>query len=146
MRNLQRGVLAILASAASAALLAGCSLLAPPTPTITPVNVPAGLEEYYGQQLDWSDCEPRGMQCTTVTAPVDWADPSGDDIELAVVRLATDGDNRLGSLLMNPGGPGGSGVELVQQAAEYVTSDALRDSFDIVGWDPRGVGLSTGVA
>jgi pimeloyl-ACP methyl ester carboxylesterase len=146
MRNLQRGVLAILASAASAALLAGCSLLAPPTPTITPVNVPAGLEEYYGQQLDWSDCEPRGMQCTTVTAPVDWADPSGDNIELAVVRLATDGDNRLGSLLMNPGGPGGSGVELVQQAAEYVTSDALRDSFDIVGWDPRGVGLSTGVA
>jgi pimeloyl-ACP methyl ester carboxylesterase len=146
MRNVQRSVMAILATAAGAALLAGCSLLAPPTPMVTLVDVPEGLEEYYGQQLDWKACEPRGMECTTVTAPIDWAKPGAGDIELAVVRLATDGGDRVGSLLMNPGGPGGSGVDLVQQAAEFVTSDDLRQSFDIVGWDPRGVGRSTGVA
>jgi pimeloyl-ACP methyl ester carboxylesterase len=131
-----------LVAAASAGLLAGCTLVAPPR---TPVESPAGLEEFYQQSLDWSDCEPRGMECTTVTAPIDWDDPDGGDIELAVVRLATSGGDRVGSLLMNPGGPGGSGVDLVQQAAEFVTSDALRDSFDIVGWDPRGVGRSTPV-
>ena len=146
MRNVQRRALAILATAASAAHLAGCSLLAPPTPDITPIAVPAGVEQYYGQQLDWSDCEPQGMECTTVTAPIDWGNPSAGDIELAVVRLATKSNARVGSLLMNPGGPGGSGVELVQQAAEFVTSADLRESFDIVGWDPRGVGLSTGVS
>jgi len=146
MRNVLRSASAIVATVAGAALLAGCSLLAPPAPMTTLVDVPAGLEEYYGQQVDWQNCEPQGMQCATVTAPVDWADPSAGDIELAVVRLVTDSDTRVGSLLMNPGGPGGSGVELVQQAAEYVTSDDLRDNFDIVGWDPRGVGQSTGVA
>ena len=144
MRNVQRSVVAVLSMLAASALLAGCTL-APPTAD-KPVESPAGLERFYQQTLDWNDCEPQGMECTTVTAPVDWADPSGGDIDLAVVRLATDGGNRVGSLLMNPGGPGGSGVELVQQAAEYVTSDELRDSFDIVGWDPRGVGQSTGVA
>ena len=145
MRNVQRGALAILSTVAAATLLAGCTIAAP-TPTKTLVDAPAGLEQYYGQQVDWSACEPAGMECATVTAPVNWADPSVGDIELAVVRLATDSATRVGSLLMNPGGPGGSGVELVQQAAEYVTSDDLRANFDIVGWDPRGVGLSTGVS
>jgi len=144
MRNVQRSVLAILSTAAAAALLAGCTIAAPTVQN--PVESPAGLEQFYQQQLDWTDCEPQGMECTTVTAPIDWQSPADGDIELAVVRLATDGGDRVGSLLMNPGGPGGSGVELVLQAAEFVTSDALRDSFDIVGWDPRGVGRSTGVA
>ena len=144
MRNVQRRSVAVFATVAGAVLLAGCTIAAPAERE--PVESPAGLEQFYQQQLDWNDCEPRGMECTTVTAPVDWSDPSGGDIELAVVRLSTDSGDRVGSLLMNPGGPGGSGVELVQQAAEYVTSDALRDSFDIVGWDPRGVGQSTGVS
>jgi pimeloyl-ACP methyl ester carboxylesterase len=127
----------------AAALLGGCTLIVPPeveqsAPSTT-------VEGFYAQTLDWRDCEPAGMECTTVTAPIDWADASAGSIELAVVRLATDSGSRVGSLLMNPGGPGGSGVELVQQAAEFVTSDDLRESFDIVGWDPRGVGESTTV-
>jgi pimeloyl-ACP methyl ester carboxylesterase len=129
-----------------ASTLAGCTLVSPTkAPSSAPVESPEGLEEYYQQRLDWSACEPAGMECTTVTAPVDWKSPGDGDIELAVVRLATDSSDRIGSLLMNPGGPGGSGVELVQQAAEFVTSDTLRDRFDIVGWDPRGVGQSTPV-
>jgi hypothetical protein len=129
-----------------ASTLAGCTLVSPTkAPSGAPVESPEGLEEYYQQRLDWSACEPAGMECTTVMAPVDWKSPGDGDIELAVVRLATDSSDRIGSLLMNPGGPGGSGVELVQQAAEFVTSDTLRDRFDIVGWDPRGVGQSTPV-
>jgi pimeloyl-ACP methyl ester carboxylesterase len=128
----------------AAVLLSGCTLLAPPE--VEQSAAPTGVEGFYAQQPDWSSCEPTGMECTTVSAPIDWADASAGSIDLAVVRLATDSDTRVGSLLMNPGGPGGSGVELVQQAAEFVTSDALRDSFDIVGWDPRGVGASTRVA
>ena len=143
MRNVRRGAVATLSAVGVAALLAGCTIAAPPK---TPVVSPAGLEKFYQQQVDWSDCEPQGMQCATVTAPIDWDDPAGGDIELAVVRLATDSKAREGSLLMNPGGPGGSGVQLVQLAAESVTSDDLRKNFDIVGWDPRGVGLSTGVS
>jgi pimeloyl-ACP methyl ester carboxylesterase len=141
MRNVLRTSLAVIAAAA---LLSGCTLISP-TQTQTQVESPEGLEEYYQQSLDWSPCEPSGRECTTVTAPIDYANPDDGDIELAVVRVATSGD-KVGSLLMNPGGPGGSGVELVGQAAEYVTSDAVRDAFDIVGWDPRGVGESTPVA
>jgi pimeloyl-ACP methyl ester carboxylesterase len=125
-------------------LLGGCTLLAP-SPQPTPRPAPAGLEELYGQEPDWSDCEPSGMECATVTAPVDWSQPGGATIELAVVRLPSDSGERIGSLLMNPGGPGGSGVDLVRNAAEYITSEQLRDSFDVVGWDPRGVGESTPV-
>ncbi|GAB2466180.1 pimeloyl-ACP methyl ester carboxylesterase [Conyzicola lurida] len=146
MRNSQRRAIAVLATAAAAGLLAGCTLISPTrTQTESEVPIPAGLESYYQQELEWSPCEPEGRECSTVTAPIDYENPGDGDIELAVVRVATDSDDRVGSLLMNPGGPGGSGVELVQQAAEYVTSDALRESFDIVGWDPRGVGLSTPV-
>jgi pimeloyl-ACP methyl ester carboxylesterase len=129
---------------AAAALLSGCTLLAPEAPAQT--AAPTSLDGFYEQQLDWADCEPAGMECTTVAAPVDYAKPDAGSIELAVVRLATGSGTRVGSLLMNPGGPGGSGVDLVRDAAEFVTSDALRDSFDIVGWDPRGVGSSTPVS
>jgi pimeloyl-ACP methyl ester carboxylesterase len=141
--RLSRAIVVVAVGLLSGSALAGCTLVAP-TPK-APVESPAGLEEFYQQRLDWKACEPAGMECTTVTAPVDWESPDDGDIELAVVRLATDSKDRIGSLLMNPGGPGGSGVELVQQAAEFVTSDALRDRFDIVGWDPRGVGQSTPV-
>jgi len=125
------------------AALSGCTLLAPPE--VEPTTAATSVEGFYAQSLDWSDCEPAGMGCTMVSAPIDWAEPAAGSIELAVVRLATDSGQRVGSLLMNPGGPGGSGVDLVQQAADFVTSDELRASFDIVGWDPRGVGRSTTV-
>ena len=125
------------------AALSGCTLLAPPE--VEPTTAATSVEGFYAQSLDWSDCEPAGMECTMVSAPIDWAEPAAGSIELAVVRLATDSGQRVGSLLMNPGGPGGSGVDLVQQAADFVTSDELRANFDIVGWDPRGVGRSTTV-
>jgi pimeloyl-ACP methyl ester carboxylesterase len=96
------------------------------------------LAEYYGQALRWSDCG-GGFDCTTVRVPLDYANPSGSTIDLAVTRL-TDGHPR-GSLLVNPGGPGASGVEFAQVAAN-VFSPAVLAAYDVVGFDPRGVARS----
>jgi len=77
--------------------------------------------------------------------PLDYQKPTGDTIELEVIRLrAGDDSKRVGSLLVNPGGPGASGVSYAREA-RTVLSDDVRDSFDIVGWDPRGVGESAPV-
>jgi pimeloyl-ACP methyl ester carboxylesterase len=106
----------------------------------------AGLEPYYSQTVDWASCPGHaGFQCGTVRVPVDYAAPTGDHLELAVVRLkASDSKNRQGSLLVNPGGPGASGVEYAESARDAFTTPLLKN-YDIVGFDPRGVGASSPV-
>src|SRR6185503_18740147 len=77
-----------------------------------------------------------------VRVPLDWARPDGDRITLAVSRLrAADPDRRIGVLFFNPGGPGGPAASLVRDVPDLFPQD-LRDRFDIVGVDPRGVGES----
>lgn len=89
---------------------------------------------------DWSDCG-RGFECTTIEVPLDYEDPEGETIEIAVTRHpAEDPDRRIGTLIMNPGGPGGSAIELAQS---FLRGGELGDRFDIVGFDPRGVGASS---
>lgn len=136
----------LLAAAASAVLLmlGGCMLL-PSKPADKPpaTNTPEGLGEFYGQALSWHACS-DGMQCTMVKAPVNWDSPSDGTIELAVIRHRASG-TALGSLLVNPGGPGGSGVDFVSAGAESAVSSTLAENYDVVGWDPRGVGQSTPV-
>ncbi|MGL5859155.1 MAG: alpha/beta hydrolase [Angustibacter sp.] len=115
---------------------AQASLPAPP--------VPSGLERFYSQRLSWRGCGGE-FQCTELTVPVDYGRPAGPTIRLSVVRLATgDDDTRVGSLIVNPGGPGGSGVQYARAARAVITS-AARDAFDVVGFDPRGVGASAPV-
>jgi pimeloyl-ACP methyl ester carboxylesterase len=90
--------------------------------------------------LAWADCG-DGFQCATATVPQDYSAPAGPSWQLAVVRLpATDQAHRIGSLFMNPGGPGGSGVDFLRSAAPAFA--ALNERFDLVSWDPRGVGAS----
>lgn len=102
----------------------------------------ADLTEFYSQKLKWANCG-DGFQCTRVTVPLDYAKPNGRTIKLSVNRLgAGSRGDRKGSLLLNPGGPGGSGLEYAR-AASSVVSAAVRERFDIVGFDPRGVGKST---
>lgn len=106
--------------------------------TASPSAVPAGLESFYEQKPSWKDCE-DGFECTTVEVPLDYSKPSGDKLGISVIRLpAQDSSDRIGSLLTNPGGPGGSGVDFVRQVGRAFGAD-LRNRFDIVGFDPRGV-------
>lgn len=103
----------------------------------------AELQPFYDQVLTWSPCE-DGFQCATADAPLDWKDPSSDTIELALIRKLATG-TRLGSLLVNPGGPGASGVDFVRDGVDYATSARLQAGYDIVGFDPRGVNKSSAV-
>ncbi|WP_165970385.1 alpha/beta hydrolase [Actinomadura sp. 6K520] len=107
-------------------------------------SVPTGLDLFYQQKPSWKDCE-DDFECATVQVPLDYAKPSGEKIGISVIRLpAADNSNRIGSLLTNPGGPGGSGVDFVRQAGRAFGAD-LRRRFDIVGFDPRGVAGSAAV-
>lgn len=129
-----------------ALVLSGCTALPAPDVTSTPVTgtAPATLRPYYGQRLVWHSCG-NGFQCSTASAPLDWAHPStGAPIHLALIRLPASG-TRLGSLFVNPGGPGASGVDFLQQSATSFFDPALRQHYDLVSWDPRGVGASSAV-
>ena len=141
-----------LATAAAALLLGGCSLLGGGGPDPVPVGTaaPAAAEQaaradlaaFYGQRPEWVDCS-GGFECARLTVPVDYAEPAGATTSLAVVRLRTaaTGADRLGSIVLNPGGPGASGVEYARGAAAVLTAE-VREHFDVVGVDPRGVGGS----
>jgi pimeloyl-ACP methyl ester carboxylesterase len=93
--------------------------------------------------IEWAPCG-GGFDCATVTVPVDYLDPTGPTLDLALTRRpAGDPEQRIGSVLVNPGGPGASGVRRVQRG--FRVSDEVAARFDIVGFDPRGIGASTPV-
>ncbi|MFF2656474.1 alpha/beta hydrolase [Kitasatospora sp. NPDC058032] len=128
---------------------------ATPTPTVKPTGqADPALQAFYGQQLTWAACkdDPKttkidesAVQCATLKVPLDYADPAGGGLDVGVARIgsAKPGE-RTGSLLVNPGGPGVSGVTMVQRGQKDYDGP-LRDHYDIVGFDPRGVGLSSPV-
>jgi pimeloyl-ACP methyl ester carboxylesterase len=110
-------------------------------PTTPAQGTPQSLDAFYKQRLSWKNCG-SGFQCATAKVPLDYSKPSSGQLSLSLIRLpATNKNQRIGSLFTNPGGPGGSGVNFVRQAAQSFGSD-LRERFDIVGFDPRGVGTS----
>ena len=101
--------------------------------------------------VDWGACDEEtpdlgvGLECATLEMPRDYDEPDGDTIDIALARVpATDPGERIGSLVFNPGGPGGSGIEFLQSAALVVPED-IAAKFDLVAFDPRGVGASTAV-
>jgi pimeloyl-ACP methyl ester carboxylesterase len=101
-----------------------------------------GLDGYYSQPLDWSDCN-DGFECATFNVPIDYANPADGAMQISAIRKLASGTAQ-GSLILNPGGPGGSGIEYTTYV-DFVVSNTLRENFDIVGFDPRGVGQSTPV-
>ena len=109
------------------------------TPSANP-NDPTDLSGYYDQVLSWENCG-GGFECASLSVPLDYADPYKQAISISVIRLKATGQS-LGSLVLNPGGPGGSGIEYAR-AAEFVVTKNLLTNFDIVGFDPRGVGESS---
>ena len=118
------------------------------TPVSTPETVPDGATpettpdtQAGDDEFGWLDVGDRTQE-GTLSVPLDYSDPNGDQITLFVVRhLAADPARRIGTLLVNPGGPGYGGSGLAY-GAENIYGQALLDRFDIVGWDPRGTGLS----
>ncbi len=100
--------------------------------------------------LDWTSCdgvaaELAELECATLVVPLDHAAADGETIEIAVARVDTaDDDLRIGSLVFNPGGPGGSGIEFLTNVAGAVPAE-LTERFDLVSFDPRGVAASTAV-
>ncbi|NEC67962.1 alpha/beta hydrolase [Streptomyces sp. SID9727] len=109
----------------------------------SPAAVPAGLKPYYAQRLSWRDCGVSGFQCATMKAPLDYAKPDGGEIKLAVSRKkATGPGKRIGSLLVNPGGPGGSAIGYLQGYAGIGYPAQVRARYDMVAVDPRGVARS----
>lgn len=124
--------------------LSGCFPVSRPPATSTPrpEKVSSALAPFYGQHLDWQSC--GKFQCATAKVPLDWSTPSAGTVKLALIRHYATG-KRLGSLLVNPGGPGASGVSFVRDSLDYAVDKNLQEHYDIVGFDPRGVGSSTAV-
>ncbi|WP_097993554.1 alpha/beta hydrolase [Streptomyces sp. f51] len=102
------------------------------------------LKAFYGQRLRWTDCDTEGYACARLTVPRDYDDPgNGKTFVLPVARAeAGKPDRRIGSLVYNPGGPGAAGVQSLQEGMDEAFGRAARDRFDIVAFDPRGVGAS----
>jgi len=103
-------------------------------------NYPTTLKGYYEQQIDWQSCY-ENYQCTELLVPIDYTNLSTGTFEISVLKYPTTNKKKLGSLIVNPGGPGGSGVDYAY-AAEYLFSPAILEAYDIVGFDPRGVSRS----
>src|SRR5690348_14082657 len=95
-------------------------------------------------KLAWTDCG-GGFQCGSLPVPLDYSQPDGRKISLALLRKpAVDQSQRIGSLLMNPGGPGESGIDFMRSDVSSLSN--LNRRFDLVTWDPRGVAASTPIA
>ncbi len=136
--------------AVALAVLAGQDDTPAATPPVVPTTTPEpsatappsrGLARYYSQELDWSSCQ-GDFLCATLTVPLDYRHPDGDTIDLALLKVpASDPDARIGSLVVNPGGPGAPGTQYAAQAAQ-VFGQPILDRYDVVGFDPRGTGGS----
>ena len=129
MFSTRRLVAAAIAALACLGIGAGNAIAAPSTPKIS-----------------WSKCfaDIGQYECGTVQVPLDYDGSTGGTISISVVKLpATDPAHRIGSLFLNPGGPGGSGVEFTVFDGPVIVSPEVRARFDLVGFDPRGIARST---
>ncbi len=144
LRPLAAGAAVLLVAAGCTVPTGGGSMPRPATGTIEATRPPTDdLARYYAQQLDWTACAEN--ECADLTVPLDYANPADGDITIKVLRVkARDQRSRIGSLVVNPGGPGGSGVQYAS-AADAIVGTQVRRYFDVVGFDPRGVGQSTPV-
>ena len=158
-RRVSAGVLAAVAGVclgvgAGAVPAAALPAAGPAPAASSKASVPKGLESFYGQKVEWYDCvatagveksaEKTGFQCAKVTVPLDYSQPDGQTIEIAMKKHLATGSVRQGTLFMNPGGPGGSGVDNVGAMAT-TTFAGVQSAYDIIGFDPRGIGSSTAI-
>jgi pimeloyl-ACP methyl ester carboxylesterase len=103
-------------------------------------EIPTTLAAYYAQELQWKSCY-ENYQCTDLLVPIDYSELKTGTFNISVLKYPATNRKKLGSLIVNPGGPGGSGVDYAY-AAEYLFNPEILGAYDIVGFDPRGVGRS----
>ncbi|GAA0937528.1 alpha/beta hydrolase [Pseudonocardia zijingensis] len=151
----------VIAACSAALVLSGCSQPAAPEPDPAPPapapapGPPAELAPFYDQELSWGPCpdyatnaqdrtafDDPELECARLEVPLDYAAPQGRTAQVGVLRDRASGDP-IGSLLVNPGGPGASGMSLGATMARRLADSPLAERFDLVGFDPRGVGAST---
>jgi pimeloyl-ACP methyl ester carboxylesterase len=127
-----------------------------PYPHSATGRVTQGLERFYSQRLSWGGCRPfvttdrdreafddLSLQCARLEVPLDYANPQGRTARIGLLRRPADNPpERLGSLIINPGGPGISGMGAAASLAKAVQGTDLGRRFDLVGFDPRGIGAS----
>jgi pimeloyl-ACP methyl ester carboxylesterase len=99
------------------------------------------MAKFYDQRVNWSSCGKKIM-CGHVLVPTDWSAPAKGSLSLAVAYRIADDAKPLGSVIFNPGGPGASGYDWILHSAEYLGTANLRGHYNMVGFDPRGVGSS----
>ncbi len=142
------GLAAVALAAGAALALSGCAplieLARDFASRATDREPSANFERFDAQTPNWSDCG-DGMECAQVFAPLDWNEPEGERITLAMIRQPALSGSSQGSLFVNPGGPGASGVDYARYAVDGGIGESVQQSFDIVSWDPRGTGASSPV-
>ncbi|MFF2774432.1 alpha/beta hydrolase [Streptomyces sp. NPDC058052] len=143
-------IASVVALTTAAALLPALTpASAAPSPAAATVSPATGAPAPYTRQKPrWAPCDPQapaGLECATLKVPLDYADPAGRKIDLAISRTkATSPRDRRGVLLLNPGGPGGPGLDMPLWMAPQLP-DAVKQRYDLIGFDPRGVGRSSPV-
>ncbi len=130
-----------------APMLAAAGLFAATVPLLSATQASAAqAAEYTPQKPDWHRCsteQPAAYECATLKVPLDYRRPQGRTIDLAISRIKSENPaKRHGAMLFNPGGPGGSGLDLPLMFNELMPKD-VRDQYDLIGFDPRGVGSSS---
>ena len=158
-RRVSAGVLAAVAGVclgvgAGAVPAAALPAAGPAPAASSKAAVPKGLESFYSQKVEWYDCvaaagversaDRTGFQCAKVAVPLDYSQPDGQTIEIAMKKHLATGSTRQGTLFVNPGGPGASGVDSVGATAT-TTFAGVQKAYDIIGFDPRGIGSSTAI-
>lgn len=142
----------LIASAATAAI----ALIAVNLPATQNTDLPVGggpqptsdsgidprYLEFYEQQVAWKKCGAGEVLCAKVAVPADWNNPTGDRLELAVAYRLASNAQAIGNLIFNPGGPGVSGVNWIKDSYDQLGTKDLRARYNLVGFDPRGVGAS----
>lgn len=133
------------------ALFLAVGAVTPLVPALTPATASAAenpLRPYLRQKPAWHRCAtelPASFQCATLKVPLDYGRPDAKKLDIAISRMRTSTEReRRGVLLLNPGGPGGPGIDMPQYMADELPK-AVKNKYDLVGFDPRGIGRSSPV-
>jgi len=121
----------------SALVLSGCT-----TQVQDPIAALEAGADVFEQQVSWTSCE-DGFECATVGVPLDWLNPDGDIVKISLIRNSASKDKEV--IFVNPGGPGVSGTKWLRDGFMSIGTSSLRENFQLIGFDPRGVGDSSGV-